>query len=139
MTTLKQLQQRTLGALAFASAMTLSIMPALAQGAPAVTPGGIGEQFNKMSGEGMNTGGTLFGAGCYLAAALCFAAGVWALWASRQPQNRESGYVARGVAGLVLCGLFVTGGSWINRGALTAGGAAGKIIDGSTSSMVTFK
>ena len=139
MTTLKQLQQRTLGALAFAAEMALSAIPALAQGAPTVTTGGVGEQVNKMAAEGMNTGGTLFGMGCYLAAALCFAAGVWALWASRQPQNRESGYVMRGIAGLVLCGLFVTGGSWINRGALTAGGTAGQTIDGSTSSMVTFK
>ncbi len=136
MTTLKQLQQRTLGALAFTSAMALSLAPAFAAG-PTVTPGGTGQQINTMAGEAMNTGGTIFGAGCYLAAALCFIMGVWAIWASRQPQNRESGYVARGVAGLVLCGLFVTGGAWIDRASKTAG-AGTTTIDGSSSSMVTF-
>ena len=136
MTTLKQLQHRTLGALAFTSALALSFAPALAAG-PTVTSGGTGEQVNKMAAEAMNTGGTIFGMGCYLAAALCFIAGVWAIWASRQPQNRESGYVARGVAGLVLCGLFVTGGAWINRASATAG-AGTTTIDGSSSSMVTF-
>lgn len=135
MTTLDQLKQRTLGALAFASAIALSLAPAFA--APAVTSGGTGEQVNKMAAEAMNTGGTIFGMGCYLAAAVCFAAGVWAIWASRQPQNRESGYVARGIAGLVLCGLFVTGGAWINRASVTAG-AGTTTIDGSNSSMVTF-
>lgn len=135
MTTLKQLQHRTLGALAFTTALALSLAPALA--APTVTSGGTGEQVNKMAAEAMNTGGTIFGMGCYLAAALCFIAGVWAIWASRQPQNRESGYVARGVAGLVLCGLFVTGGAWINRASATAG-AGTTTIDGTSSSMVTF-
>ena len=136
MTTLKQLQQRTLGALAFTSALALSLAPAFA--APTVATGGTGEQVNKMAAEGMNTGGTIFGMGCYLAAALCFALGVWAIWASRQPQNRESGYLARGMAGLVLCGLFVTGGTWIKRASVTAG-AGTTVIDGSTSSMVTFQ
>ena len=135
MTTLNQLKHHTLGALAFASATALSLAPAFA--APTVTSGGTGEQVNKMAAEAMNTGGTIFGMGCYLAAALCFAAGVWAIWASRQPQNRESGFVARGIAGLVLCGLFVTGGAWINRASVTAG-AGTTTIDGSSSSMVTF-
>ncbi len=136
MTTLRQLQQRTLGALAVTSAMALSLAPAFAA-APTVTTGGTGEQINTMAAEAMNTGGTIFGAGCYLAAALCFIMGVWAIWASRQPQNRESGYVARGVAGLVLCGLFVTGGAWIDRASKSAG-AGTTTIDGSSSSMVTF-
>ena len=139
MTTLKQLQRRTLGTFAFTSAIALSFMPALAQAAPTVSTGGTGEQVNKMAAEAMNTGGVVFGMACYLAAALCFAAGVWAMWASRQPQNRESGYVARGVAGLVLCGLFITGGAWINRASVTAGGTTTSTIDGSNSNMVTFK
>ena len=44
------------------------------------------------------------------ARALCFGFGVWARWQSRQPQNRETGFVGRGIAGLVLCGLFATAG-----------------------------
>lgn len=135
MTTLNQLTKRTFGALAFTTATALSLVPAFA--APTVTSGGTGEQVNKMAAEAMNTGGTIFGMACYLAAALCFAAGVWAIWASRQPQNRESGFVARGVAGLVLCGLFITGGAWINRAAVSAGTGT-TTIDGSSSSMVTF-
>ncbi len=59
MTTLKQLQQRTLGALAFTSAMALSLAPAFAA-APTVTTGGTGEQINTMAAEAMNTGGTIF-------------------------------------------------------------------------------
>lgn len=137
MNTLKQLQNRALGVLAFTSALALSLAPAFAA-APTVATGGTGEQINTMAGEAMNTGGTIFGVGCYLAAALCFVGGVWAIWASRQPQNRESGYVPRGVAGLVLCGLFVTGGTWINRASVTAGAGA-TTIDGSSSSMVTFR
>jgi len=42
-TTLKQLQQRTLGALAFTSATAFSPAPAAAAG-PVVTSGGTGEQ-----------------------------------------------------------------------------------------------
>ncbi len=65
--------------------------------AQATSPtGGLGAQINTMSSEGLNAGSELFGVGCYLAAALCFGFGVWALWQSRQPQNRETGYVGRG-------------------------------------------
>jgi len=64
--------------------------------------GGIGAQLNTISGEAINSGGTAFGMACYLAAAVCFGLGVWALWQSRQPQNRETGHVGRGLAGLVL-------------------------------------
>src|SRR5271165_6848178 len=75
--------------------------------AQAASPaGGIGAQANLMSSEALNAGSTAFGMGCYLAAAICFGFGVWALWQSRQPQNRETGYVGRGIAGLILCGLF---------------------------------
>ncbi len=67
MNTLKQVKQRTLDAFALASVIALSIPPAFAQtsgGAPTVQTGGLGEQFNKMSSEGMNTAGTAFGFAC---------------------------------------------------------------------------
>ena len=73
--------------------------------AQATSPtGGLGAQLNTMSSEATNSGSLLFAMACYLGAALCFGFGVWALWQSRQPQNRESGHIARGIAGLVLCG-----------------------------------
>ena len=60
--------------------------------AQATSPtGGLGAQMNTMSSEAINSGGEAFGMGCYLAAAICFGVGVWALWQSRQPQNRENG------------------------------------------------
>ena len=98
--------------------------------------GGLGAQINTMSGEAVNAGGTGFSAVCYLAAAICFGLGVWALWQSRQPQNRETGYVGRGVAGLVLCGLFATAGVWIGKAAVSASGGQATITG--TPSMVTF-
>jgi hypothetical protein len=91
--------------------------------------GGIGAQLNTMSGEAINSGSTAFGMGCYLAAAVCFIAGSWALWQSRQPQHREAGYVARGMAGLVLCGLLATAGVWINKAAISASGGNATITD----------
>ena len=91
--------------------------------------GGLGAQLNLMSGEAINAGGTAFGMACYLAAAVCFGLGVWALWQSRQPQNRETGYVGRGIAGLVLCGLFATAGVWIGKASMTASGNAATIND----------
>lgn len=98
--------------------------------AQATSPtGGLGAQLNTMSSEAINSGGTAFGMGCYLAAALCFGFGVWALWQSRQPQNRETGYVGRGLAGLVLCGLFATAGVWINKASVTASGGNATIND----------
>ena len=80
--------------------------------------------------------GVAAGVGCYIAAALCFGFGVWALWQARQPQNRETGHVGRGLAGLVLCGLFATAGVWINKAAITASGAGATIND--TPAMVQF-
>jgi len=115
------------GALAFAG-------HALAQ---ATSPtGGLGAQINTMSSEAMNSGGTAFGMACYLAAALCFGFGTWALWQSRQPQNREAGHVGRGLAGLVLCGLFATAGVWINKAAVTASGGSATV--NTTPQMVQF-
>jgi hypothetical protein len=98
--------------------------------------GGLGAQINTMSSEGLNAGSELFGVGCYLAAALCFGFGVWALWQSRQPQNRETGYVGRGLAGLVLCGLFATAGVWINKASISASG--GNATISTTPGMVQF-
>jgi hypothetical protein len=89
-----------------------------------------------MSGEAINSGGTFFGMACYLAAAICFGLGVWALWQSRQPQNRETGHVGRGIAGLVLCGLFATAGIWINKASVTASGGNASVND--SAQMVQF-
>ena len=105
--------------------------------AQATSPtGGLGAQMNTMSSEAINSGGEAFGMGCYLAAAICFGLGVWALWQSRQPQNRETGYVGRGLAGLILCGLFATAGVWINKASVTASGGNATVND--TPGMVQF-
>lgn len=108
---------------------------AFAQGATSPT-GGLGAQLNTMSGEAINSGGTAFGMACYLAAAVCFGLGVWALWQSRQPQNRETGYIGRGLAGLFLCGLFATAGVWINKASVTASGGNATVND--NAAMVQF-
>jgi hypothetical protein len=108
---------------------------ALAQSATSPA-GGIGAQLNTMSSEAINAGSTAFGMACYLAACTCFGFGVWALWQSRHPQNRESGHVAKGLAGLVLCGLFAVGGVWINKAAVTTSGANATIND--SPNMVQF-
>jgi len=125
--------------LAFAAgALTLGLAyagHALAAGATSPT-GSLGAQLNTMSSEAINSGATAFGMACYIAAALCFGFGVWALWQSRHPQNREAGHVGRGVAGLVLCGLFATAGVWINKAAISASGASATIND--TPAMVQF-
>lgn len=105
--------------------------------ATATSPtGSLGAQMNTISSEAINAGSTAFGMACYLAATVCFGLGVWALWQSRQPQNRESGHIGKGIAGLVLCGLFATAGVWINKAAVTASGGAASIND--TPSMVEF-
>ncbi len=98
--------------------------------------GGLGSQLNAMSGEVLNSGSNAFGVGCYVAATICFFWGAWALWQSRQPQNRETGYIGRGIAGMVLCGLFATSGVWINKAAVSASGNTATIND--TVSMVQF-
>lgn len=98
--------------------------------------GGLGSQLNTMSSEGISAGSTAFGMGCYIAATVCFFFGVWAAWQSRQPQNRETGYVGRAAAGLVLCGLFATAGVWINKAAVSASGGSATVND--TPGMVQF-
>ena len=105
--------------------------------AQATSPtGGLGAQLNTMSSEATNSGSLFFAMICYLGAAVCFGLGVWALWQSRQPQNRESGHIARGIAGLVLCGLFATAGVWINKASVSASG--GNATVNTTPQMVQF-
>lgn len=99
----------------------LAISGALAQAAS--NTGTLGAQLNTMSSEAIDSGGTALGMAAYMAALICFVGGVWALWQSRQPQNRESGRVAMGAAGLVLCGLFVMMPQWINKAAHSTAGA----------------
>jgi hypothetical protein len=106
--------------------------------AQAATPStaGIGAQVQQMAQEGSTTGGFVGSMAMYGAALICMIGGAWALWQSRQPQNRESGRVAMGLAGLVLAGLFATGGNWINKAANTTTGANASIS--STAGTVTF-
>lgn len=106
--------------------------------AQATSPaGGIGAQLKLMSGEAIDSGGTTAGMAMYAAALIVFVGAGWALWKSRQPQNRESGYVGMGIAGLVLCGLFATGGTWINKAAMSTGGVAATVS--STPKVVAFQ
>jgi hypothetical protein len=95
---------------------------ALAQTAATAPSGGLGAQANAMSGELQSAGGTAFSVACYMLAAITFAFGAWSIWQSRQPQNRETGYLTRGLVGLVLCGVFATSGVWINKAAMSASG-----------------
>ncbi len=112
----------------FASVASLALSGAAF--AQAASPaGGLGAQLNLMSGEVIDSGGTAAGTAMYGAALLVFIGGVWAFWKSRQPQNRESGYVGMGLAGLVLCGLFATGGTWINKAAMSASGGAATVTN----------
>ena len=98
--------------------------------AQAASPAGdIGAQLNLLSGEAIDSGGTAAGMAMYAAALSVFIGAGWALWKSRQPQNRESGYVGMGIAGLVLCGLFATGGTWINKAAMSTGGVAATVTN----------
>jgi len=135
--TTHRLRQAMTGSLATASMLVLSAA-AFAQGTTPTSPtGGIGEQLNLLSGEAINSGGTAGGMAMYGAALITFIAGVWAIWKSRQPQNREGGHMAMGVAGLVLCGLFATGGTWINKAAHSASGGAATA--NGTAQVVQFK
>lgn len=112
----------------------LAVGDALAQAAS--NTGTLGAQLNSMSSEAIDSGGTMMGMAAYMAALFCFIGGVWALWQSRQPQNRESGRVAMGAAGLALCGLFVMMPQWINKAAHTTAGADATI--NSTPAQVKF-
>ena len=99
--------------------------------------GTIGAQVQTIAQEFSTSGGFAASTAMYVGALITFIAGVWYLWQSRQPENRESGKVAAGVAGLVLTGLLVTGGNWIQKAANTATGANATITD--TSAAVTFQ
>lgn len=107
---------------------------ALAQATPSAA--GIGAQVQGMAQEGSTTGGYVGSMAMYVCALVCLIGGAWALWQSRQPQQREGGKVAMGLAGLVLCGLFAAGGTWINKAANTTSGANANIT--STAGVVTF-
>lgn len=97
----------------------------------------LGQQVQAMAQEASTTGGFVGSTAMYVAALVCFVAGVWAIWQSRQPENRESGRLGMGIAGLVLTGLFVTGGVWINKAANTTSG--GNATISSQSQVVTFQ
>ncbi len=97
---------------------------------------GIGAQVQSMAQEASTTGGNVGSMAMYVAALVCLVGGAWALWQSRQPQNREGGKVTMGLAGLVLCGLFATGGVWIGKSAQSASGGAATITG--TNAVVTF-
>ena len=110
---------------------------AMLSGAAMAADGTIGAQIGTMAQEASTAGGFLASTAMYVAALICFIGGVWSLWQSRQPQNREGGKVAMGMAGLVLCGLFVTGGGWINKAAQSTTGSTASIT--STAGVVAFQ
>lgn len=97
----------------------------------------IGAQIGTMAQEFSTAGGFTASMAMYVGALVTFVAGAWYLWQSRQPENRESGKVAAGLAGLVLTGLLITGGNWIQKAANTATGANATIS--STAAAVTFQ
>jgi hypothetical protein len=121
-----------LGALALGAGLTAGASGAFAQ----AVGGTIGAQIGTMSQEFSTAGGTAASTAMYVGALITFVFGAWYLWQSRQPENREAGKVAAGMAGLVLTGLRVTGGAWINKAAETATGTAASIS--STAGVVTF-
>lgn len=117
-----------LPALATAAAAFGSLM-ALSSTAAQAANGTIGAQLGTMAQEGSTAAGTVSSTAMYVAALICFIGGAWAIWQGRQPQNREGGKMALGLAGLVLCGLFVTGGTWIGKAAQSTTGSAASISD----------
>ena len=129
----QRLRTGAIGATSLLGSVLFSVA-AMAQATPSTA--GIGAQMQNIAQEGSTTGGFVASMAMYVGALICFVGGVWALWQSRQPQNRESGRVAMGAAGIVLCGLLVTGGTWINKAANTASGGAANIS--STAGTVTF-
>ena len=117
------------GGTTFFGALLMTSMAIAQTTAPA---GGIGEQLNLMSGEAISAGGTGANMAMYGAALITFILGVWSIWQSRQPQNREGGHLAMGIAGLVLCGLFASGPTWIGKAAMTTGGTAATVSNAAT-------
>jgi hypothetical protein len=119
--------------LAAVTLAAITTSPAFAQTA---STSGIGAQIQSMAQEGATTSGFVGSFAMYAGALICFLGGGWALWQSRQPQNRENGRMAMGFAGLVLCGLFAAGGAWINKASNTTSGANASVT--STAGVVTF-
>jgi len=109
----------------------LGVSAAMAQNAT------IGAQVQTTAQEFSTAGGFAASTAMYVAALVCFIAGTWFLWQSRQPENRESGKVAAGLTGLILTGLFVTGGAWINKAANTTTGGNATISN--QAGVVTFQ
>jgi hypothetical protein len=97
----------------------------------------IGGQVQSIAAEFSTAGGFAASTAMYVAAMITFIAGVWFLWQSRMPENRESGKVAAGITGLVLTGLFVAGGSWIQKASFTTSGAGAKVTD--KAAVITFQ
>ena len=120
------------GVAALGGAMLGSVVAAFAQQAQ----GTIGAQVQTMAQEFSTAGGFAASTAMYVGALVCFVAGVWFLWQSRLPENRTSGQMAAGMTGLILTGLLVTGGAWINKAAETTTGTAASIS--STAGAVTF-
>lgn len=137
MTTRKQSRQRTFDALALTSAIALSVCLYLAA-TPAVTPPGTGHHSFAMATKVVDDSVTVFGFLSFLLAALSFASGVLVIWLSRQPQNREDGYLVRGVAFLVLGGMLVLSGVWTIHPCCTVCAPA-TTADVSSTSIMTFQ
>src|SRR3984885_13562731 len=125
----------SLKALLGASALGGALMASASAFAQAAG-GTIGAQIAMVPQVFATAGGTAASTAVYVGALITFVFGAWYLWQSRQPENRETGKVAAGMAGLVLTGLLVTGGAWINKAAETATGTAASIS--STAGVVTF-
>ena len=104
--------------------------------AQAASGGTIGAQVQSIAQEFSTAGGFAASTAMYVGALMTFIYGALHLWQSRQPENRESGKVAAGVAGLVLTGLLATGGAWVGKAAQTATGSAASVS--STAAAVTF-
>lgn len=97
----------------------------------------IGAQVQAIATELSTAGGFAASTAMYVGALIIFVAAVWALWKSRQPENRDAGNVGMGVAGLVLTGLLITGGVWINKAAQTASGGAASVT--SAAGVINFQ
>lgn len=129
-----KLQSRICAAIVAGTALVIGTTEALAQAAGGQT---LGAQVQSIATEFSTAGGFAGSTAMYVAALVTFIAGVWFLWQSRQPENRESGKVAAGLTGLVLTGLFVAGGSWIQKASYTTTGQGAKVTD--KAGVITFQ
>ncbi|VTZ48789.1 conserved membrane hypothetical protein [Methylocella tundrae] len=133
----KKLRRRSVAKIKSVAALCLGVVALAGAGVTTALAQTIGAQLGTTAQEFSTAGGTLASTSMYVAALICFIAGAWYLWQSRQPENRESGKVAAGIAGLVLTGLFVTGGAWINKAANTTTGGNATITN--QAGVVTFQ